>query len=408
MSAASQKIEQAVRRTIVEKYQNATIAGELSVVTLQLDAAVEKLAKDRLGPVRSADLPTFDEKVKAVWFDHSQGLYQLHKRRSNQVGHETDIDPQEAIVLARDYVNTILRIWPDLFGVGNPPPRVTPPAIVSGFRSYPQEQRPFVTPPSTPQIVAPTHPTSKRHTGTAQRRIDWHLLLVVLALWALTSWLAGLTLGSLNGVSVLAILLAGVATLLTGLATLVVVVRFVRSAGLGLALASVLALGVGWWLFGLLVSNGPNPAFAHGYNFAPSLFGLVNSETQGDNGDPAFEETPPPTQPRPTRVNMVDAPKRETPVPTGGQLIEGQSPETPVPSSQNLAIGRRARVVTAGNRLNGRTDPNLSGAIKVSFENGEELDVIDGPVTADGYDWWLVRGKAGEGWSVDEFLEPIP
>lgn len=415
MILTPQQIEQDVRRTIGEKYQNATLPDEMSVVSLQLDAAVEKLAEARLGPYRSAELRTFDDKVKAAGFRHSAALYQLHKRRSNQVGHHTDIDPHEAIALAHQYVNTILSIWPDLFGPGNPPPRVTPPRIAASSRQYTQTHHQVAStssksPADTPAQYASSKQDRKQQR-TTQRKIDWHLLLVALGLWVLTSWLIGLALGSLNGRSALVTLIAGVAAFAVALASLGMVVRFARGAGIRLVLAVLLALVAGWFLLRILVLDGPNPAFAHGYNFALSIITPVNSGSPAFFDGPAISEPQSPTQPRPTRTSAGIAPVRETP-PAGGQLIEQQAP-TEATEPLSLAgtgpvVGNRVRVVTAGNRLNGRSDPGLSGAIQVAFENGEELEVIDGPVMADGYSWWLVRGPTGEGWSADEFLESLP
>jgi hypothetical protein len=60
-------------------------------------------------------------------------------------------------------------------------------------------------------------------------------------------------------------------------------------------------------------------------------------------------------------------------------------------------------VTDEGDRLNLRAEPSLQGAVLEQISSGEYLEVVGGPVQADGYTWWQV-GHWGEasGWVVED------
>lgn len=72
-----------------------------------------------------------------------------------------------------------------------------------------------------------------------------------------------------------------------------------------------------------------------------------------------------------------------------------------------LRIGGSARVLTSnGSNLRVRRDPGTSQAVVARLRGGESVAIIGGPMSADGYTWWRVRGEWGEGWCAADFLEP--
>jgi hypothetical protein len=78
----------------------------------------------------------------------------------------------------------------------------------------------------------------------------------------------------------------------------------------------------------------------------------------------------------------------------------------PVPSAtiappSGLAIGGRARVINIGEAgLRARRDPSLNAPVQTTFRESAVLNVLDGPIEADGYTWWRLEGPDGAGWSA--------
>jgi WD40 repeat protein len=91
--------------------------------------------------------------------------------------------------------------------------------------------------------------------------------------------------------------------------------------------------------------------------------------------------------------------------------------QTPAPSLPSVTVGGRAMINTTSNsnqRL--RETPSLGGVILTTLADGTMVDVIDGPLIADGFTWWKIRTSDGlEGWSVEstpsagvQTLIPVP
>jgi uncharacterized protein YraI len=71
-----------------------------------------------------------------------------------------------------------------------------------------------------------------------------------------------------------------------------------------------------------------------------------------------------------------------------------------------------ARVIPGGNRNRVRTDPTLNGTELGRIDPGERFFVLDGPVCADGFAWYLVDyfnlvGWTAESDATDYWLEAI-
>jgi uncharacterized protein YgiM (DUF1202 family) len=94
---------------------------------------------------------------------------------------------------------------------------------------------------------------------------------------------------------------------------------------------------------------------------------------------------------------------------TGGTVTSastsggGGAPDVTVTPELTLRVGGTAVVNTIdGDSLNLRSDTGVEYQIRAKLERGTEVTLLDGPVNADGYNWWLVREPNGvEGWIVD-------
>ncbi len=74
----------------------------------------------------------------------------------------------------------------------------------------------------------------------------------------------------------------------------------------------------------------------------------------------------------------------------------------PTPS-RLLRVGMTALVQTTGGEiLNLRAQPTRESAILLYLENGMRVQIIEGPLEAEGFVWWRVRLETGlEGWAVE-------
>jgi len=71
-----------------------------------------------------------------------------------------------------------------------------------------------------------------------------------------------------------------------------------------------------------------------------------------------------------------------------------------------MRVGVRAVVAGAGTGdcVNVREQPSLTGAVKTCLADGARLRVVEGPVSADGYQWWRLEGL---GWAAGMYLSPL-
>jgi uncharacterized protein YgiM (DUF1202 family) len=57
-----------------------------------------------------------------------------------------------------------------------------------------------------------------------------------------------------------------------------------------------------------------------------------------------------------------------------------------------------------GSNLNLRQDPSINGALVGKLPDGSRVVVLDGPQSADGYDWYHLDTDLGTGWAAGQFL----
>ena len=80
-------------------------------------------------------------------------------------------------------------------------------------------------------------------------------------------------------------------------------------------------------------------------------------------------------------------------------------------SEDQIELGVYVQVSgTEGAGLRMRSGPGLDTATNFTALDAEVFLVIDGPVEADGYNWWLLEApydQARNGWSAGAFLTPI-
>lgn len=84
------------------------------------------------------------------------------------------------------------------------------------------------------------------------------------------------------------------------------------------------------------------------------------------------------------------------------------SPSTsiaPVGQAGSLDIQVGGTVSVNVDSLVVRAEPGLSGAAVGSLTFGERATVLDGPVVADGYEWFLLQDGVTTGWSVQGFAQ---
>jgi hypothetical protein len=84
--------------------------------------------------------------------------------------------------------------------------------------------------------------------------------------------------------------------------------------------------------------------------------------------------------------------------------------QTPGPSvTEQLPQGKWMKVSATGSYgLRLRSGPGLSYDTAGVFDEGAELQVIDGPQRADDIDWWRLKGENGEtGWAAGDYLVPV-
>lgn len=93
---------------------------------------------------------------------------------------------------------------------------------------------------------------------------------------------------------------------------------------------------------------------------------------------------------------------RPTPTPSTAPVIP-----TPPPGPRPLAIGVRAVVAGAGagDCVNVREGPGMSATVRQCLPDGARLRLTDGPVVADGKQWWKLEGL---GWAVSDYLAGLP
>lgn len=117
------------------------------------------------------------------------------------------------------------------------------------------------------------------------------------------------------------------------------------------------------------------------------------------------------------RTASVDAVSTRTPRPTRtpAPVITATATLTSTDILQPaLRPGSQARVVNVGAAaLLARSGPGTNEPVQARFVEGTEVTILEGPVEADGYTWWLIEADSRNGWSADSspeglvWLEPL-
>ena len=77
------------------------------------------------------------------------------------------------------------------------------------------------------------------------------------------------------------------------------------------------------------------------------------------------------------------------------------------PTAATLTVGGRAEVVFPEG-LNLRAAPSINAEATGLLELGEDMDVLEGPVSADGLTWWRVRTDINrEGWAAEGYGDTV-
>ena len=74
------------------------------------------------------------------------------------------------------------------------------------------------------------------------------------------------------------------------------------------------------------------------------------------------------------------------------------------PLGESVSLGSGAVVYGAGNCLNFRDSPSVSGEVQSCQIDGTTREVVDGPQEADDHTWWKLEGL---GWSSGQYLRPV-
>ena len=115
----------------------------------------------------------------------------------------------------------------------------------------------------------------------------------------------------------------------------------------------------------------------------------------GDGDDPApAAATPAPTS-AVTPAPMPTATPTPVPTPTAA----------PTPLPPRFAAGAGAIVAGTDSCLNIRASASIDAAVIDCVADGVEVTVLEGPVAASGFNWWLVTAPAGNGWAAGIYLE---
>lgn len=87
----------------------------------------------------------------------------------------------------------------------------------------------------------------------------------------------------------------------------------------------------------------------------------------------------------------------------------------PTPTPLILAPGGRAQVINVGEAgLLARQAPAANAPVQFPLPEGSQIVILEGPIEADGFVWWLIQNESAQGgWSAESssagvvWLEPI-
>jgi hypothetical protein len=151
-------------------------------------------------------------------------------------------------------------------------------------------------------------------------------------------------------------------------------------------------VGGGWFV--LRMFNGDSGTATNGT--PPPSMGVGQSET--DTSGESEDTTQPPTSPV---------------IQTSAATTDAQNTPAIIPAS-TMRVGGLAQIVNVGDSpLRARSNPGLDHPIETSFSENVQVEILDGPVEADGYIWWQLAGEEGIGWCAESspdgltWLQPL-
>jgi hypothetical protein len=122
-----------------------------------------------------------------------------------------------------------------------------------------------------------------------------------------------------------------------------------------------------------------------------------------------------------TREIITPNKTKPTPVilptlPAANVLVFATStPVPPTPEPLILSKGGRARIQNTGaTPLRVRVSPSKGAQVVGYVREGEEVQIVEGPIIEDGLVWWNIAGNDGSGWCAQndgqgiEWLVPVP
>jgi hypothetical protein len=429
-------------RKILDHYSQAASVGDFKEAILAVHTAIEEALN--LDLMEADQILSFNEKVQQRYPD-LYNYYQISEitRLRNHIAHpKRAFKEMELRPAALNFVDFTLSAWPDLFD--SQPPVILHPGIAE--QPSDPEGRAFSPPPPLPLYEYGPGPVSdgieaippepepspyeeKRAVHAPGKsplpewlqdlfHIPWHHLLYSFASAWMTVMAIGLMVQIYPTARTTTLLLFGIAMLIFAIASLGYLVHFLLRFGVRRIFATVLSLLVITTLFFTVRQPADmrwSTRLADGFGqaltsplFWTNQIGRLAFESGQEFGQRYFPET--------REVAFVEEEFEESSI---DQVMQTLFPSSEQPSATELPpvtveepsagiyIGGQVRVDTDGTRLRSRDVPGLGGNVVIMFEPGELLQVIDGPVDADGYTWWKVENDGDFGWSAADFLTPI-
>jgi hypothetical protein len=443
------RIENRLRK-ILDVYSHAQSVADFKESILAVHTAIDDALNLDLTPEDIKE--PFSKKVEQ--FDAKlHSFYQINQVTllRNEIAHPTRVFREaEVRQAAKNFVDFAIAAWPSLFK--SQPPYIlhpdyskTVPVDSEFYASQPLPPPPPLIFPDKPsdfsQEVEPVPPLSetalpplKKHIAQPRfsfppwahdlLHLPWHHLLFSFA----SAWMGVMIIGlmvHLIRASTTTLLLLGFAMLIFFIASLGYLVHFLLRLGLKRTFAVILTvLLVTTSFFSFRQPAGTNLSMRIVDGFGMTLttpffwvtqIGQLAYESGQEFGQRYFKQDEMIDIGEPLDENVFERDMRTLFPPTGEPTTREPTEPMPSPTAQPeilrpagvIQIGGRVKIETDGSRLRGRDAPGMTGNVITMFEPGVIVQVLEGPVDADGYTWWKVEGGDQVGWSASNFMVPL-